>query len=62
MHFIDDAVHRKAVIAKATKGSDYVMDDSKMLPVQFPYEPCAPDFGRVELPAELKLDAYLTLL
>ena len=52
----------KAVVAKAKKGADYVMEDSKMLPVQFPYEPCAPDFGILQLPAALKLDTYLTML
>ena len=52
----------KAVVAKAKTGADYVMDSSKMLPVQFPYEPCAPDFRRIAFPTELNLEDYLTLI
>jgi hypothetical protein len=55
----------RAVMAKGAKDvqvSQMMMDTSKMLPVTFPFAPSAPDFGTLELPTKLNLEAYISTM
>eukprot|EP00039_Didymoeca_costata_P008449 m.112324 g.112324 ORF g.112324 m.112324 type:complete len:547 (+) comp14087_c0_seq1:3714-5354(+) len=53
----------RAIVEKTgddVQASQLMMDETAMFPVKFPYEPCAPDFSKLELPSHLCLN-YLDI-